>query len=211
MTNSTQFMWGFYNKLLNKDPYISLLITTRISWRCLFVAHLAHLALGKHPAFQPAHGFPPRRSRRHSFDRCGDPYSTLGEKGVTSIAGGYPDVFQLALTEVLPSTFFQIWKLRSLFFFQNKGLLKGQNGNHTIIQKPNQIISWGLVWGIFAQRSFHISVAACVLRKRTQSACHGRQPFHRTPARLLSGRAFCVPRKMNFLTEGKQEDGNGWS
>lgn len=146
MTNSTQFMWGFYNKLLNKDPYISLLITTRISWRCLFVAHLAHLALGKHPAFQPAHGFPPRRSRRHSFDRCGDPYSTLGEKGVTSIAGGYPDVFQLALTEVLPSTFFQIWKLRSLFFFSKQGPFERtkRKSHHHPKTKSNHFLGFSL-------------------------------------------------------------------
>lgn len=30
-------------------------------------------------------------------------------------------------------------------------------------------------------------------RKWTKSACHGQQPLHRTPARLLSRCAFCVP------------------
>lgn len=33
----------------------------------------------------------------------------------------------------------------------------------------------------------------CGTRKWTKSACHGQQPLHRTPARLLSRCAFCVP------------------
>ena len=128
--------------------------------------------------------FPPT-SRRHSLDRCGDPYSTLGEKG------GFDGSSSVNIFSNLETTEFG--------FFSKQGPFERTKGNHTIIPKPNQIISRGFLKGIFAHNSFHIPLPPSFLRKRTQSACHGRQPFHRTPARLLSDALFVYLGRLIFL------------